>query len=70
LPGWRSVPRQSCPSRRCRQSSILCSVIERAKDILLNLEKKELNRLVKERITGRIDKAPAAPAFFLRLNIL
>jgi DNA mismatch repair protein MutS len=34
------------------------SVIERAKDILLNLEKKELNRLVKERITGRIQKAP------------
>ena len=33
-------------------------VIERAKDILLNLEKKELNRLVKERITGRIQKAP------------
>lgn len=31
------------------------SVIERAKDILLNLEKKELNRLVKERITGKID---------------
>jgi len=31
-------------------------VIERAKDILLNLEKKELNRLVKERITGRIEK--------------
>jgi DNA mismatch repair protein MutS len=29
-------------------------VIERAKDILLNLEKKELNRLVKERITGKI----------------
>ena len=34
------------------------TVIERAKDILLNLEKKELNRLVKERITGRIQKAP------------
>ena len=34
------------------------AVIERAKDILLNLEKKELNRLVKERITGRIQKAP------------
>jgi DNA mismatch repair protein MutS len=34
------------------------SVIERAKDILLNLEKKELNRLVKERITGRIQKVP------------
>ncbi len=38
------------------------SVIERAKDILLNLEKKELNRLVKERITGRIDKVPAKNA--------
>jgi DNA mismatch repair protein MutS len=38
------------------------AVIERAKDILLNLEKKELNRLVKERITGRIDKAPARNA--------
>ena len=34
------------------------AVLERAKDILLNLEKKELNRLVKERITGRIQKAP------------
>jgi len=34
-------------------------VIERAKEILLNLEKKELNRLVKERITGRIEKMPA-----------
>jgi DNA mismatch repair protein MutS len=33
-------------------------VIERAKEILLNLEKKELNRLVKERITGRIEKLP------------
>ena len=33
-------------------------VIERAKEILLNLEKKELNRLVKERITGRIEKVP------------
>ncbi len=33
-------------------------VIERAKDILLNLEKKELNRLVKERITGKIDVMP------------
>jgi DNA mismatch repair protein MutS len=37
-------------------------VIERAKDILLNLEKKELNRLVKERITGRIRNAPPASA--------
>ena len=34
-------------------------VIERSKEILLNLEKKELNRLVKERITGRIAKIPA-----------
>ncbi|HSQ35909.1 MAG TPA: DNA mismatch repair protein MutS [Candidatus Binatia bacterium] len=34
-------------------------VIERATEILLNLEKKELNRLVKERITGRIEKMPA-----------
>jgi len=33
-------------------------VIERAKDVLLNLEKKELNRLVKERITGKINKLP------------
>jgi len=33
-------------------------VIERAKDVLLNLEKKELNRLVKERITGKIQKVP------------
>lgn len=34
-------------------------VIERAKDVLLNLEKKELNRLVKERITGKIKKFPS-----------
>lgn len=34
------------------------SVIERAKDILLNLEKKELNRLVKERITGKLQTVP------------
>jgi DNA mismatch repair protein MutS len=33
-------------------------VIERAKDVLLNLEKKELNRLVKERITGKIQTVP------------
>ncbi len=33
-------------------------VIERAKDVLLNLEKKELNRLVKERLTGKIDTIP------------
>ncbi|MCP4156150.1 MAG: DNA mismatch repair protein MutS [bacterium] len=33
-------------------------VIERAKDVLLNLEKKELNRLVKERITGKLEKMP------------
>jgi DNA mismatch repair protein MutS len=31
-------------------------VIERAKEVLLNLEKKELNRLVKERISGKIKK--------------
>ncbi|MDD8013639.1 MAG: hypothetical protein PHX05_09200, partial [Acidobacteriota bacterium] len=31
-------------------------------EILLNLEKKELNRLVEERITGRIDKVPAQNA--------
>jgi DNA mismatch repair protein MutS len=41
------------------------AVIERAKEILLNLEKKELNRLVKERITGRIEKMPAmSPGLF------
>ncbi|MEN8153281.1 MAG: DNA mismatch repair protein MutS [Acidobacteriota bacterium] len=34
------------------------TVIERSKDILLDLEKKELNRLVKERITGNIKKIP------------
>lgn len=34
-------------------------VIERAKEVLLNLEKKELNRLVKERITGKLGKIPA-----------
>jgi DNA mismatch repair protein MutS len=34
-------------------------VIERSKDVLLNLEKKELNRLVKERITGKIKNAPS-----------
>ncbi len=33
-------------------------VIERAKEILLNLEKKELNRLVTERITGQIPRMP------------
>lgn len=33
-------------------------VIERSKEILLNLEKKELNRLVKERISGKIKKIP------------
>ncbi|MEN8223125.1 MAG: DNA mismatch repair protein MutS [Acidobacteriota bacterium] len=33
-------------------------VIERAKDILLNLEKKELDRMVKERISGKIELAP------------
>jgi len=33
-------------------------VIERSKEILLNLEKKELNRLVKERISGKIKKVP------------
>jgi DNA mismatch repair protein MutS len=31
-------------------------VIERSKEILLNLEKKEFNRLVKERISGKIKK--------------
>jgi len=34
-------------------------VIERAKEVLLNLEKKELNRLVKERISGKIKKIPS-----------
>ena len=38
------------------------TVIERSKEILLNLEKKELNRLVKERITGRIEKVPVMNA--------
>ncbi len=33
-------------------------VIERSKDILLNLEKKELDRIVKERISGKIDLIP------------
>ena len=33
-------------------------VIERAKEILLNLEKKELNRLVTERITGQLPRMP------------
>ena len=35
------------------------SVIERAKEVLLNLEKKELNRLVMDRITGKLEKLPA-----------
>ncbi|MCP4217957.1 MAG: DNA mismatch repair protein MutS [bacterium] len=35
------------------------TVIERAKDVLLNLEKKELDRLVKERITGKLGKLPS-----------
>jgi DNA mismatch repair protein MutS len=39
-------------------AGIPLSVIERAKEILLNLEKKELNRLVKERITGKIENLP------------
>jgi len=39
-------------------------VIERSKDILLNLEKKELNRLVKERITGKIQKLPEQKSLF------
>jgi len=39
-------------------AGIPLSVIERAKDILLNLEKKELNRLVRERITGKIEVLP------------
>jgi DNA mismatch repair protein MutS len=34
-------------------------VVERAKEILLNLEKKELNRLVTERITGQLPKMPS-----------
>jgi len=33
-------------------------IIDRAKEVLLNLEKKELNRLVKERITGKLEKIP------------
>ncbi len=33
-------------------------VIERAKEILLNLEKKELTRLVKERLVGQIPQTP------------
>jgi DNA mismatch repair protein MutS len=37
-----------------RIAGIPDSVIERAKEVLLNLEKKELNRLVSERISGRI----------------
>jgi DNA mismatch repair protein MutS len=39
-------------------AGIPAAVIERAKEILLNLEKKELNRLVKERLSGRIAKVP------------
>ena len=39
-------------------------VIERAKEILLNLEKKELNRLVKERLTGKIQKLPEQKSLF------
>ena len=31
-------------------------VIERSKEVMLNLEKKEFNRLVKERISGKIKK--------------
>ena len=34
------------------------AVIERAKDILLNLEKKELDRMVKERLSGKIELVP------------
>jgi len=39
-----------------RIAGIPPGVIERAKEVLLNLEKKELNRLVSERISGRIRK--------------
>ena len=35
-------------------AGIPVAVIERAKEILLNLEKKELSRLVKERLTGKL----------------
>ncbi len=34
------------------------TVIERSKEVLLNLEKKEFDRLVKERITGKIKGVP------------
>ena len=36
-------------------------VIERSKEVLLNLEKKEFNRLVKERISGKIKKLSGMP---------
>ncbi len=40
------------------------SVIERAKDVLLDLEKKEIDRLVSDRISGKIDKMPKQQKLF------
>ncbi len=40
-------------------AGVPAQVIDRAKSVLLNLEKKELDMLVKERIKGNVDKMPA-----------
>jgi len=48
-----------------RIAGIPDTVIERAKEVLLNLEKKELNRLITERISGRIKEIrPQAGSLF------
>jgi len=48
-----------------RIAGIPDAVIERAKEVLLNLEKKELNRLVTERISGQIREiSPQSGALF------
>ncbi len=41
-----------------RIAGLPAGLIDRAKEILLGLEKKELNRLVRERLTGRLALAP------------
>jgi len=40
------------------------SVIERAKEVLLDLEKKEIDRLISDRISGKIDRIPKQQKLF------
>ncbi len=44
------------------------SVIERSKEVLLDLEKKETDRLVSDRISGKIDKMPKQQKLFKNEN--